>query len=230
MALGGRKPVVAVLTGDLVRSTRLTADQLEGARAAVLRAVREIDGWAPGLVSAPAEFFRGDSWQCVLGDPRLFLRAAIYLRARLRQADKDWDTRIGIGIGFAEKIDTERTSLSSGAAFVLSGAQLDGIDGLAGFSVGLPDNLSRLGWIDAMAALCSALVDRWSQRQAEIICHMLVPKAPSQVEIALELEVTKQAVNKALIAGDYAALLSALQWVEQIDWADLARRPKLRWI
>lgn len=231
MALAsGRKQFGAVLTGDLVRSTRLTSEKLDQARATVQQTVEDISCWAPSLVVAPAEFFRGDSWQFVLGDARYFLRAAVYLRTMLRQADKEWDTRIGIGLGTFDKLDKERTSLSTGEAFILSGHQLDGISGLAGFSVGLPEKLSRLGWVNPMAALCSALVDQWSQRQAEIFRSMLLPKPPSQVELALDRHVTKQAISKALTTGGYAALLSSLQWIEQIDWAEQARRPTVRFI
>lgn len=89
----------AVLTGDLVGSSRLTPASLEGARDAFATAATEIETWRAKLVGAPADFFRGDSWQMLLTQPGFALRAALYIRASLKAGDPEWDTRIAIGYG-----------------------------------------------------------------------------------------------------------------------------------
>jgi hypothetical protein len=232
MALKGKRSAAyAVLTGDLVKSTSLTPAMLTDARDVVTDATAEIARWSEGSVAARVEFFRGDAWQFALGDARFFLRAAVYVRARLRAANSNFDTRIGIGLGKVEHIDPVRTSLSSGEAFVISGRTLDAIGGASGLAVGLADRFERrLAWIDPMAGLCSALVDHWTERQAELVGRMLVPERVSQLDLATSFQITKQTVSKALAAADYSALLAAIEHAEQIDWVAEMRRRTVEFI
>ena len=58
---------VAVLTGDLVRSTALSHEDLVGVRTVLETATHEVSGWGRGAVHGP-DVFRGDSWQVVLAD------------------------------------------------------------------------------------------------------------------------------------------------------------------
>jgi len=214
------RDAVAVLTGDLVGSTGLLVRDLERARSVVIEAVAEMARWPDGGILAGAEFFRGDSWQVLLGEPRHFLRAALYVRASLRREGRDLDTRIGVGIGAVEKIDLNRVSLSIGEAFTASGRALDGMSGDLGVTVSIPDHASEaLGWIRPMAALCSAATNHWSERQAEIVSRMLTLPGPRQMDVAAMLAVSRQQVSKSLAAVDFDAVLAAISYVEHIDWS-----------
>lgn len=143
-------PIHAVLTGDLVRSSALSDDAMARAREIVLATVAEVAGlgWdamstntsAPGgseeagtaplalgrrpVRAGSAEFFRGDSWQCLLVEPRWALRVAVLVRVTLLSTLKV-DTRVSIGIGAVETVSPDRISLSRGEAFTLSGEGLD---------------------------------------------------------------------------------------------------------
>lgn len=223
--------IKAVLTGDVVKSTRLTTKELSDTRERVLAAIDEISHWADGLIVGKPEFFRGDSWQVLLGDPRYFLRASIFIRAYLRRFNKEWDTRIAIGLGTVDKVEDDRISLSSGSAFINSGKQLDAMSSSLGFSVrhAFLDK-ENLGWIEPLAALCAASVNHWSERQATMICHMLPLASPTQTDLAAELQITKQAVSKALHTGDFDSVMAAIEWVESFDWQKQKLKPVIRFI
>ena len=90
----------AVLTGDIIRSSRLRRGQLESVRLSLTGAVDVVRGWKRGLVKGKLEFFRGDTWQLLLADPAMALRAGILLRAALLSGGLA-DSRIAIGLGKA---------------------------------------------------------------------------------------------------------------------------------
>lgn len=223
--------IKAVLTGDVVKSTRLTTQELGDMRDRVLAAIDEINRWADGLVIGKPEFFRGDSWQVLIGDPRYFLRISIFIRAYLRRFNREWDTRIAIGLGMVDQIEPDRISLSSGSAFISSGKQLDAMSSSLGFAVRHTfEDAKSLGWIEPLAALCSATVNHWSERQAGMMCHMLPFVSPTQTDLAAELQISKQAVSKALQAADFEPVMAAIDWVEGFDWQKQKLKPIIKWI
>jgi hypothetical protein len=223
--------IKAVLTGDVVKSTRLSTKELSDTRERVLAAIDEISRWADGLVIGKPEFFRGDSWQVLVGDPRYFLRISIFIRAYLRRFNKEWDTRIAIGLGTVDQIELDRISLSSGSAFISSGKELDAMSSSLGFAVRHTfDDAKNLGWIEPLAALCSASVNHWSERQANMMCHMLPLASPTQTDLAAELQISKQAVNKALQTGDFDPVMAAIDWMEGFEWQKQKLKQVIRMI
>jgi hypothetical protein len=109
-------PIVAVLTGDLSNSTKLSPAELQTVTAYLLTTIQKLKGWKPRLVLSRAEFFRGDSWQLLLADPAYALRVAVIIRAALI-AQGNVYTRIAIGIGRVGSVSPSRVSLSVGQAF-----------------------------------------------------------------------------------------------------------------
>lgn len=208
----------AVLTGDLVGSSGLTVQSLHRARQALLDALGEIGEWSPNLLGAEPEFFRGDSWQALLTHPMYVLRCVIYLRAKLRALDTQWDTRIAVGLGRVERVDKQRTSLSSGEAFNLSGHALDDL-GSGHVAVAMPPALSSYAsGLVPLAQICSVMIDDWSQKQAQIACLALPPKAPTQAEIADQLGISQQSVSKTLAAAKLPSLMQAMTYCERLNW------------
>lgn len=213
----------AVLTGDLVGSSRLPDDSLQNARAAVIAAAETLPTWTEGLLGSKPEFFRGDSWQLLLMHPGYFLRAAVAIRARLRAGDDSWDTRISVGIGRVTRVDKTRTSLSSGEAFLLSGQALDRMTPGSKLAVSTPKidaSKAHRAWpmLDPVAQLCSAIVDDWTSKQAEVAALAINPETPTQAEIADRLGITQQAVSKALTAAKLNTILHACGAVEKQRW------------
>src|SRR4051794_31142100 len=111
--------IQAVLIADIVNSTSLKADR----ERKILNALTEL------FSGTKMEFFRGDSFQAYIKDPKAALRFALQARASVIRLFKDEaevssDIRISIGVG---KIDSPVRSLKTakGEAFVLSGRQFD---------------------------------------------------------------------------------------------------------
>ena len=115
---------LAVLTGDIIRSCRLTPEALDAAMAALSRAAAAMSAW-DGSRDARFSRFRGDGWQCLAPSPALGLRAVLFLRAHLRALDRDTDTRASVGIGPGALPERGDLSAAGGPAFEISGRGLD---------------------------------------------------------------------------------------------------------
>ena len=163
----------AVLTGDIIRSTRLRPRQLESVRSSLTNAVGAVRLWNRGLVKGRLEFFRGDGWQLLPTDPAMALRVGIFLRASLL-AGGIADSRIAIGLGESGKTLPRRLGLSTGQAFVLSGHALDDMAPYSSMTIEIPKSAGPLsGWLPVIGHLCDSLIEQWTRRQAEIVCVAL---------------------------------------------------------
>lgn len=213
--------VLAVITGDLVRSSALTADELQAARERLRVATAEMDGagWCSGrLVIGDLEFYRGDAWQVLIRDPRLALRAAIYLRGALL-AQGLCDTRASIGVGGVDRISEQRVSLSTGEAFELSGRGLDAMGPRFRLSLRLPDRLAAGGaWLPVVVHLCDGIMSQWEGRQIETALTALLRRDATHREIGdmLAPPVTQQAVSKSLQSAGWHGLHEALEACAQL--------------
>ncbi len=223
----------AVLTGDIIRSSRLQRGQLESVRSSLTGAVCVIRGWKRGLVKGKLEFFRGDAWQLLLADPAMALRAGILLRAALLSGGLA-DSRVAIGLGKAGKISARRISLSTGQAFIVSGRALDRMTQYSHLTVEIPESSGPLtGWLPVVGHLCDSLIGQWTARQAEIVCAAIDPKEPDYEMVARSLRpaVSKQAVAKGLSGAGWHAIREAVRQFEKTSWKTVlqssrGRQPK----
>jgi hypothetical protein len=213
--------VVAVLTGDIIGSSQLSAERLNRARAIVLEGARQFNSRSRRSIVGKPEFFRGDAWQLLLKEPRRALRAALYIRALLC-SETGVGTRISLGVGHVDVIDRSRISLSTGEAFTLSGHALDQMTGYFDLSGALPERAGPLvGWFPAILHLSSGLMRHWTRRQAEIVSLALLLDNPTHERIAITLSppVSKQTVSESLAGASWRTLLEALRAFEATDWA-----------
>jgi len=215
----------AVLTGDIVKSSRLSPRQLESVRSSLTGAVSIVRRWQQGLVKDKPDFFRGDAWQLLLMDPARALRAGVYLRAAVLAMGLA-DTRVSIGLGGVDKVSRSRVSLSMGQAFTLSGHGLDNMTHYSKMTIEIPNPADPLsGWLPVVGHLCDSLMGQWTKRQAEVVCVALDPSEPDQDEIAKALKpaVSKQAVAKALNGASWYALREAVRLFEATSWNSILR-------
>jgi hypothetical protein len=213
MARGEKPTTVAVLTGDLVRSTALSHAGLLEARETLRRAAREIAGWDRGAVHGP-DFFRGDSWQLVLTQPDLWLRASLYLRTALRALEEEADTRISVGVGAVEALDTEAVSQSIGEAFVLSGRALDDMSRFEGFKLATAQPQPDETYLPTVLSFCGHVVGGWSSSQAKVALEMLRPSDKTQEALADTLGVSRQFVSKVHRQYGLSSVMMALDVFE----------------
>jgi hypothetical protein len=124
--------IYAVLTGDLVKSSRPTSMNSRSAMERLRKMAAEFAEQHPNSIVGRIDTFRHDSWQLLLEQPALAPRIAVFLPSALKlqsDAGTKYDTRISIGIGKVELISKRRISDSRGPAFTCSGKGLDAMDG-----------------------------------------------------------------------------------------------------
>lgn len=211
----------AVLTGDIIKSSRLPSTQLELVRSSLITAVNAVRRWKPGLVKGKPEFFRGDAWQLLLTEPGMALRVGIFLRASLL-AQGLADSRVAIGLGEVEEIAYERVSLSTGQAFALSGKALDRMTRYSNMTIEVPMSVGPLSdWLPVAGHLCDALIGQWTTRQAELVRAAVNPKEPDSEKIGQSLrpDVSKQAVAKGLSGANWYVIREVVRLFEGTSWA-----------
>lgn len=210
----------AVLTGDIVDSSKLPDEVRRGIPAAFGRIVESLRGRGLIVAGTDVDFYRGDGWQIVLQEPREAAAAALLVRAGLRRQPLEGsslDTRVAIGIGAVDRLDRERISRSQGAAFELSGRALDALPrghrmGFAplGMTAELDDALQ------ALLALLDAIVERWTDRQAYAVFGALEGSTQSAIGESWEPEpISQQAVAQHLDAAAWGAVREALDFTRR---------------
>lgn len=205
---------IAVLTGDLIASTRAGPDALDRTMTLIAEAADGIAGWFP---HGPAQFYRyrGDGWQMAIPEGAFALRAALIILARLRADETALGTRISIGIGPADPTGTRDLPDAHGPAFVASGQGLDGMSRLRNLTVQGPDMLGLHGII---VELLEEHARKWTREQAAAAVLWLHPDNPTLNDIAPRLGITPQAVNYRLSGGSVQAIRRALaRWEEAFE-------------
>jgi len=220
-----RQKVYAVLTGDLVQSSRLTS--AESRRA--MKRLREVsEAFAhihPGAVVGRLDTFRHDSWQWLLARPEVSVRAGLFARAALKMnsdAQTKYDTRVSIGIGAVESVSGRRISDSRGPAFTRSGRELDALGGrrmafVADDRCGEPWTAIQKGVIP----LLDCIAGDWSPRESRAVYGALNgwtqeesarcwPPAPDTGK-----RPTRQAVGQSLDRSHWGTVYVVVSWVEQ---------------
>jgi hypothetical protein len=216
----------AVLTGDIIKSSRLSPTQLESVRSSLISSVNTVRRWTQGLVKGKPEFFRGDAWQLLLTDPAMALRVGIHLRASLLATGLA-DTRVAIGLGEVAEISHERVSLSTGQAFVLSGKALDRMTRYSDMTIEVPDSAGPLSaWLPVTSHLCDSLIGQWTTRQAQLVRAAVNPKDLDSEKIGQSLKpvVSKQAVAKGLSGANWYVLREAIRLFEETAWGTVLRQ------
>ena len=199
---------LAVITGDLVGSTRHPSDQIDAAMQAIEGAAADIADWHSPSTDTRFTRFRGDGWQICLSDPRLSLRAAVVIQGRL--IARGMESRISIGIGAADTLGTADLSDAAGRAFELSGHGLDQM----GDTWRLAIDKDGIQVEDQLIAdLLGERMGRWTAAQAEAAAMQLA--SPGRIrtlfEIGKQLKISPQAVNDRVRGAGCPVIASVLR-------------------
>jgi len=219
----GSTHIYAVLTGDLVKSSRLSPEKSYAAMARIRELGREFEGAHGGATIGEVDTFRHDSWQWLLAEPVLALRAAVFMRAGVRSLSHGatkLDTRIAIAIGPTETISKRRLSDSRGPVFTLSGKTLDAMKKGRLAYAGGDDFDGTAGWLsDVVVPLVDCIVTDWTAAEARAVHGALLGLTQEQtawrwpVVKATGKRPTRQAVAKALAGAHWTTLKSVLEAV-----------------
>lgn len=203
---------ICVLTGDIVRSSRLDRGELEALMDALAEGAERVRHWT-SPASPPIERFRGDGWQLALREPHWALRAGLIMRATVRMASREADTRIGFGIGSGEFASS--LAASGGSAFELSGERLERLTGPERWSFGADEKPSpQLDLAAALFTACEGWSRGWTSKQAQAVDLLVRPEEPAIVDVAERLGVRAQTVQDHFSKAGGKALLHVLHLYE----------------
>ena len=199
--------IYAVLTGDLVGSSRFKIEEQRDEVLSILKdSFNKIE--STHVIELPFTIHRGDSFQGVLSSPEDALKAAITIRSSLLSTFKGkkgrLDTRIAIGIGRIEYLSKNQVGEGDGEAFRNSGMELDTM------KKGERNLVIKTPWNDineelkTECALLDALIKRWTKEQAEAILYHI--EGATQDEIAKKLNIKQSAVSQRLKTGGFRAV------------------------
>lgn len=205
----------AVLTGDIVKSSRMSpADlkRLPGALTAIFHSIDPI--CKPADFATQFSIFRGDSFQ-VICEPVCAIRAWLIIRAGLRTAypaplSRAVDARTGIAIGKVDHL-AENITESSGEAFTLSGRLLEELKAprLTGFAS--ENKQTNQEW-NVSFMLTDDIIRRWTTTQCQLLPLLLQPM--KQAEIAQATKTRQPTVTAKINAMGWSAIE---QWMNYIN-------------
>ncbi|MFV0449754.1 MAG: hypothetical protein ACK5MF_15065 [Vibrio sp.] len=199
------KPI-AVISGDIVNSTKLTSDQFDQ----LLKRIKDIQGWiTKGNSSNAHSIERGDEFQTVVHDIENALRYTIIYRVGIKALGKEFDCRISFAI--ASNADLRvLVSESMGEAFVLSGRGLKALK--SGRLLFSSDRFELTEYFDLLFKYLDRQLTELTSRQCEVMLPMLRTNEGLPIsELAEKLDVATATASKSLKASGWQ-LISELNW------------------
>lgn len=199
---------IAVLTGDLVDSTKRSADQIALAMRAIEAAAAKVSTWHSPAKDTRFTRSRGDGWQMVIAEPQYALRAAVVIQGKLIALGME--SRIFAGIGTSDSLGSSTLADASGEAFVRSGQGLDSMGDA--WRIGI-DKEGIRPEDQLIAELLGERMGRWTAAQAEAAAMQLASplKITTLFEIGKELNISPQAVNDRVRGAGCATIASVLR-------------------
>jgi hypothetical protein len=209
----------AVITGDIVGSSRLSRDEFRKAQGAIVRAGRELELHFPGKMPFPIELSRGDSWQIFLPDPVDALRMALFVRAFILAEAERVDTRVAIGVGAVDKMPEKSVGDGRGDAFRLSGDLVEKKrGGRIRIAIGGPPEVARENRaLSTMVTVLDEVVSRWTSAQATAVQGALLGR--TQEEIATQWPgkaITQQAAGQHLARAGWDGTQEVIDYYEDV--------------
>lgn len=181
-------PTVAVITADIVNSTRLKKTEEK----------KLVTDLSSILKSYKFEFYRGDSFQAYIPDPAQALTIVLRARAAAKRLPPGSssplaDIRASIGIGNITE-PVKEINIAKGEAFLLSGRVFDEM-GKSGkrLKIQSSNDAVNLG-LKVVADYADSLFAQLTSKQAAVIFELL--NGHKQVETATRLKKSQPTINR----------------------------------
>jgi hypothetical protein len=202
--------IQAVLTGDIVNSTKLTSAKATKLSNILINLYVE--------ENCKFEFYRGDSFQAYVKKPENALRLSLLSRCaamRLFREEKLILSDIRISIGIAEVTNPVRSlKTAKGEAFILSGRKLDEIiKTKQRLAISTTNAIANEG-LQVIADYLNVIFDEMTAKQAEVIFELL--KGETQKEVAKKIKKTKSTTHQRVTSGRWNEIEKILQQYENI--------------
>ena len=200
------------MTGDVVESSGLARVDRQALPTLLKRIGRDLRKAFPKAVPMELDVFRGDSWQLIVSDPAMSIRAGLFFRAGViasNPAGQRIDTRMAIATGTVDFV-SKRVSEGDGSAYRASGKGLDA----------LPDQV-RMSFTGAGGAgegvamtLLDAIVQDWTGLQARAVMGRLRGWTQAEISTLWPKSISQQSVARHLERAHWPAVESALRYLE----------------
>ena len=221
----------AVITADIVHSTRIDIDHKEWLYKSIENALQTTSN----DFKIQSEMYRGDSFQCLIDTPKDALRIALILKTYIRSLNPsdiiaeigsvwsekkkvallpNWmfDVRMAIGIG-AVAMKMKNIATSDGEAFYLSGRALDEMkNGKYHFGIATVDTFKDELAMESL--LLDTIIGKTSALQCEVINLKLL--GYTEIEIAKKLQIQQSAVNQRSVNGNWNIINKMVEYYEKI--------------
>lgn len=201
--------IQAVITGDIVNSTKLRAAKEKK----LLLMLEEV------LLPYQFEFYRGDSFQVFQKNAAAALKTALLCRTAAicispgNDENIATDVRISIGIGTV-KAPVRTLSSAKGEAFVLSGRAFDEIaKSSTRLAMSTANVLAHEG-LQVIADYMNAIFKVMTSKQATVIFELL--KGQTQQVVAQKLRKSKSTIHQHVSAGRWMEIEKLLQQYQNI--------------
>jgi hypothetical protein len=210
----------AVLTGDIVGSSRLSPDERRLLHSRFNQdGVRLERAFGDQLLHKP-EIVRGDSWQFAVAGPQGALRIALFFRALIQFSlpGANIDTRLAIGVGSIDFLPGDELTSGDGEAYRLSGEGLESLQKPFYMGLFMPERYqSQLASaLDVIVKLLDRQVCKWTEAQAESVAGALLGFTQQKIATEwVEREITQQAVAQHLDRAGWASIEVGLRYYEQ---------------
>jgi hypothetical protein len=198
----------AVLTGDIVNSTLLDAEQEK-------KLLKELQTL---LSPYKYEFFRGDSFQVYLPDASGALKISLLCRITAialmpENSPVTSDIRISVGIGEV-KSPVTNLATAKGEAFLLSGRALDNLEKTEGRLIITTHHEMGSVALSILSDYVNSIYKQVTSKQAEVILELL--QGNTQQQVAEKLNRSKSTISQHVTAGRWDELEKILENYQKI--------------
>lgn len=210
--------IYAVLTGDIVDSSRLGEVISEPISQILERTGKKVTGHFQSAIQGPIDVFRGDSWQMVVSDPAKAIRIGLLFRAFLR-AESGSDSRVSIAFGEIDYLPLENISTGTGQAFTLSGQGLEGNLREGRMNLTIPSLMGTLEGqgLEIITQLIDLQVGGWTKAQSQAAAGALIDLTQADIAGSWQPEpVSQQAISQHLENAGWTQIKNALVYLEEV--------------
>lgn len=209
----------AVLTGDIVGSSRLSADERRALHGHFRESAARLEAAFEGQVLHRPELVRGDSWQFAVAQPERALRIALFFRALVQFSlpGANIDTRLALGFGTIDFLPGGELSSGDGEAYRLSGEGLEALQKPYRMGLFFPKRFRSLlsDGLDVIVKLLDRQAGRWTEAQAESVAGAMLELTQQMIATNwVEREITQQAVAQHLDRAGWATIEFSLEYFE----------------
>lgn len=207
--------IYAVLAGDIIGSSKLPKDLRESLLQTMKQGAEALHAEWPDAVPFPVDVYAGDSWQMLVAEPRMALRAAVFYRAFLIDAtEKKADTRIVISLGRIDFLSQERISESDGEAFRNAGKFLQETKSKQKMHFLAPHDPQEKLW-NCAVGLLDAIIQHWSAKQARAVAGAIRGLSLNEIGAAWSPALKHSTVSVHLEQAGWPGTERFLQLFEQ---------------